>query len=945
MHLIVAEKNISARRIASILAGSKRVKEEKEGGVPVYRFEDTAVIGLRGHVVEIDFEQGYSNWRSTERTPRSLIDARTIKVPTEKKIVHLLQKLAKQSSLITIATDFDTEGELIGKEAYELIRQVSRDVPVNRARFSAITPDEIRHAFRESTGIDFDLASAGEARQVIDLMWGASLTRFISLAARRGGSNILSVGRVQTPTLAMIVDREREIEDFVSQKYWQLSLTTEKDGEEIDARHATPRFCDRAEAERARDRTQPPLVVTEVKEGTKIDRAPVPLDTTGFIVAAARIGFSAAGAMRVAEDLYMNGYISYPRTDNTVYPSTLDIGGVLKALSATEFDEDVHWVSNHQRPVPTRGKKSSTDHPPIHPASAATRQSLGEERWKIYELVVRRFLATLSPDARWKTMKVNFEAGSEPYTATGGQLIEPGWRRVYPYSTATEYILPAMKVGEKLPVKEVTLEEKETQPPARYTQSRLILRMEELGLGTKSTRHEVIQKLLSRKYVEGNPLRPTLVGRAVTESLERHANTITRPSMTQTLEEHMQQIKEKQRSRDDVVAESRGMLHSVFDQLEPHEGEVGQEIMEQTAEELTLGPCPVCMHDIRIRHLRNQTQFIGCTNYPDCTFNIGLPSAMWGFAVRTDDTCPLHNLHFVRLVRKGSRPWDIGCPLCHQIASNKEALFLMASMTPLIHERMLSAHLYTVTDMANASPGKLAGLLGITEEKASDFISESRGVLDLLRRRSDCRKLVRRMLVPKRGRSPARVIKKLQEAGINDIASLGTADPALLKKVGIAEKETESILREAKMVENERFLKHAGVPAASMKKYFAAGFAAPEDFLSSHPVYISDITGISLDTVQKHVGLVALAKGKTPPVRYTKAQVAKGREELLSLPGLKEEELLRLRKAGIISGMLLLGSDPVGVGERTGISPEKVRRFQAEMQERAKKAEPDIIVV
>jgi DNA topoisomerase-1 len=387
------------------------------------------------------------------------------------------------------------------------------------------------------------------------------------------------------------------------------------------------------------------------------------------------------------------------------------------------------------------------------------------------------------------------------------------------------------------------------------------------------------------------------------------------------------------------------MLHTVFDQLEPHEREVGQEIMEQTAEELTLGPCPVCGHDIRIRHLRNQTQFIGCTNYPECTFNIGLPSAMWGFAIRTDDICQVHNLHFVRLVRKGNRPWDIGCPLCHQIASNKEALFLMASMTPQIHERMLSAHLYTVTDLANATPGRLAGLFGITEDKASEIIGEAEGVLNLLRRRSDCRKLVRRMLVPKRGRSPAKVIKKLQESGINDIASLGTADPALLKKVGIAEKEAESILIEAKMVENERFLKHAGVPAASMKKYFAAGIAAPEDFLSSHPVYISEVTGISLDTVQKHVGLVALAKGKTPPVRYTKTQVAKGREELLSLPGIREEDLLRLRKAGIISGILLLGSDPAVLGERTGISTEKIRRFQAIMQERAKKAEPDIIVV
>src|SRR5690606_7820896 len=100
---------------------------------------------------------------------------------------------------------------------------------------------------------------------------------------------------------------------------------------------------------------------------------------------------------------------------------TLDLGGVLKALSATEFEEEVAWVTTHRRPVPTRGKKTSTDHPPIHPASAATRHSLGEERWKIYELVVRRFLATLSPDARWKTMKVNFRAGEEPYTATGGQ--------------------------------------------------------------------------------------------------------------------------------------------------------------------------------------------------------------------------------------------------------------------------------------------------------------------------------------------------------------------------------------------------------------------------------------------------------------------------------------------------------------------------------------------
>ena len=945
MHLIVAEKNISAHRIASLLAGKERLKESRETGVPVYRFDDCAVVGLRGHVVEVDFESGYSDWRSKERTPRSLIDAGTIKVPTEKKIVSLLQRLAAKADRVTIATDFDTEGELIGKEAFELVRAVNPRVKVDRARFSAITPEEIRSAFGHTTEIDFDLAAAGETRQVIDLVWGASLTRFISLAARRGGSNILSVGRVQTPTLAMIVDREREIEAFSPETYWQLSLVTEKDGELVEARHTTQRFSDRELAEAARDRTKEPLVVTDLKEGSKIDRAPPPFDTTTFIVAAARLGFSAANAMRVAEDLYMNGYISYPRTDNTVYPATLDLNGILAALRPTEFDADIDYVVKNRRTVPTRGKKSSTDHPPIHPTSAATRASLSEERWKIYELVVRRFLATLSPDARWKTMKVAFDAGREPYAATGGQLIEPGWRQVYPYSAATEYILPAMHVGERLPIREVNLEEKETLPPPRYSQSRLIQRMEELGLGTKSTRHEVIQKLLSRKYVEGNPLRPTLVGRAVTESLENHADTITSPAMTQTLEEHMQQIRERTRKGGEVVAESRRMLHEVFDQLESHAQDIGEEIMEQTAEEMTLGPCPACGRDLRIRHLRNQTQFIGCTGYPECSFNIGLPMTMWGLALRADERCATHRLSHVRLVRKGSRPWDIGCPLCHHIESNRESFFLMPAMTDDLHDALLRAHYYTVSELANAVPARLQALLMITEEKVLVLISQAGEVLELLRKRSDCRKLIRRMLTPRKGRSPARVMKKLQEAGINDIGSLATSDPALLERVGITEKEASSILHEAKMVENERLFRDAGVPAGSLKKYFAAGILSPDDLLSAHPVSLAERVGLSPGTIQRHAEMVAKARGKVPPARFTSAQVARGREDLLSIPGLHEADLAKLQRAGIISGRILLAEDLTILSAKTGIAAVKLKGYQAVLRERAKKAEPDIIMI
>jgi len=928
MHLIITEKNISAQRIAGMLAGKEKVASSKEGGVAVYRFSDVVVVGLRGHVVEVDFEPGYSNWRSAEHTPRSLIDAGIIKVPTEKKIVQLVQKLARKADLVTIATDFDTEGELIGKEALELIREVNKTVRVDRARFSAITPDEIRHAFSHTTELDLALAAAGEARQAVDLMWGASLTRFISLAARRGGANILSVGRVQSPTLAMIVDREKEIEAFVPMKYWQLSLLTRKNGEGVEARHNTARFDDQKAAEAARSRTCPPLTVTEVREGTKIDRAPPPFDTTGFIVAAARLGFSAANAMRIAEDLYMNGFISYPRTDNTAYPKTLDLGGILATIRNTEFAKAVEYVIAHRRPSPTQGKKLSTDHPPIHPTGAASREILGDDRWKVYELVARRFLATLSPDARWATVKVNFDAGGEPYTATGGRLLEPGWRTVYPYTEAKEHALPAFIEGEKLPIEKVTLEVKETQPPPRYTQSRLIQQMEELGLGTKSTRHEVIGKLVSRKYVEGTPLRPTLVGRAVTESLERHALDITRPGMTQTLESHMQQIKERKRSREDVVRESKQMLHRAFDELEPHEEEIRNEIMEQTAEELTLGPCPACGADIRIRHLRGQSQFIGCTNYPECGFNIGLPMVMWGFAVRTDECCPVHQLHHVRLVKKGVRPWDIGCPLCHHIATNRETLMLMPSMTEPLHKILNSFHLYSVFDIVKTGPDSLAKMLSISGEAAAGLFVEAEDVLALLRKRSDCRKFVRKHLIPRRGRSPSKVVKKLHESGIDDLSDLAKADLKILQEAGMGEGEAGELKRQAKMIANARLLREIGIPAVSLKKYQEAEMDSPDDFLAIHPAAISHRTGLSPETVCRHAELVAKALGRPAPEKCTKTQLAKGKSGFLEIPGIGEEILGRFYRAGIVSPEDLLAADPASLGARTGISVEKIIAYR-----------------
>ncbi|MFA6362161.1 DNA topoisomerase I [Methanoregula sp.] len=938
MHLIVAEKNISARRIAQILAGGQKVVEKKDAGVSTYSFGDTTTVGLRGHVVEVDFEPGYENWRSEKYTPRSLIDAKTIKVPTEKRIVALLQKLARHAERVTIATDFDTEGELIGKEAYELIRAVNRNVKVDRARFSAITPQEITTAFANTTDLDFALASAGEARQSIDLMWGASLTRFISLAARRGGNNILSVGRVQSPTLSMIVDREKEIEKFVPEKYWQLGLLTEKAGEQIEARHTNGRFRDQKIAELARDRTKEPLVVTEIKEGTKQDRSPSPFDTTTYIVAAARLGFSAANAMRIAEELYMNGYISYPRTDNTVYPASLDLNGVLATIRNSPFKKDVEWTIAHRRPEPTRGKKSTTDHPPIHPTGTATKEGIGDDAFRIYELVLRRFLATLAPDALWQTLKINFDAGGEPYTTTGGHLIEPGWHVVYPFSEAKETILPKFATGEKLPIRKVSLDEKETMPPARYTQSKLIQRMEELGLGTKSTRHEVIAKLVSRKYVEGNPLHPTLVGRVVTEALEHNADAITKPDMTQTIESHMQQIKESKRTRDDVVKESRSMLHAAFDQLEANERVIGDDIRDRTAEELNLGYCPICGGTLAIKHLRGSTQFIGCSRYPECTFNIGLPVTLWGWAVRTDEICEKHHLHFVRLVRKGARPWDIGCPLCHHISSNTESLTEIPSMNETLLEKARSRHIYTVAEIARSEPERLSKVLELVPDAAQKLKTEAECVLEKLRRRSECRKFMRNHLIPRKGRSYSKIMAALKESGVSDLAGLAKADPGTLQKAGIGESEARDLLAEARITHNGRLLKEIGIPAVSLKKYIAAGIISPDEFVTTTPENLSKKTGMSIGTVNRHVALVCEYLHRPVPIKIPRAQSEKGRKELLSVKGLTGTVAEKFADAGVINGDKLLAADVKQLSVTTGIDKEKIRNYQLLLQKKRENA-------
>ncbi len=663
MRYIITEKYNTAKRISEILSRGKG-KQKRIGGANVFVLDDDCtVIGLSGHIIGVDFPPEYNRWEDVDSS--SLVDAEIITKPVNEKIISLLKKIAPEADEVTIATDYDREGEFIGLEALRIIKEVRESVDVTRAHYSAITKNEIEDAFSNLVKLDYNVAHSAETRQIIDLIWGASLTRFISLASTSLGSNFLSAGRVQSPTLALLVDRERAIEAFIPTPYWEIHARF--DG--FEAKHSKNRFLDHDEVEETLKKIEGAKVgtVTSKQAKKKIDHPPIPFNTTEYIRAASSIGLSAANAMRIAETLYVNGFISYPRTDNTVYPQSIDLREIVSLFKKGVFKEEAASLLSKEEFKPTRGKKETTDHPPIYPVSYVVKSKLKADEWKVYELVVRRFFATLADPAEWRTMAVKIDINGENFKVNGARVVEAGWRSFYPYLKTEERILPELEEGDLLNLLELFVLDKETKPPSRYGQGRLIKKMEDLGLGTKSTRHETISKLYSRAYIVGNPMKPTRKAHGVVDALEKYASMITNPDMTRMLEKDMDEIADGKIGKDDVIDESRKILNEIFEDLKANEEAIATTIREGMRADMIVGPCPDCGKDLIIRRSRRGSRFIGCTGYPDCTYSLPLPKS--GKIVVTDDACKEHGgLFKLRIINKGKRPWDLGCPLCYFLA-------------------------------------------------------------------------------------------------------------------------------------------------------------------------------------------------------------------------------------------------------------------------------------
>ena len=715
MKLVVAEKTNAAENIAKELGVG--TKKDKVYNTPVCRFtregEEWVAMGLRGHILAVDFPRELQ-WREDQgwfgvdedgevfpanlpatlahppfekvRKPFTkegvdikgwkvpslpyLVWAPVVKEPAEKEIIRTLKNLAKKADEVIIATDFDREGELIGSDAVSMVRQVNEDVPVVRARYSSFTKPELEHAFaRENlVAVDDDLAAAGESRQFIDLIWGAVLTRYLTMAKFGGLGNVRSAGRVQTPTLALVARREKERQAFVPEDYWVVRGTAAtQEGEEFKVAHATARFKDEATATSAYQdaKAAGKARVTDVVKKTRKGTIQTPFNTTSLQTAAAAEGLTPARTMRIAESLYMSGLISYPRVDNTVYPETLDLSEVVTMLKGVpQYANYCDELLAAQPLKATRGKQETTDHPPIYPTGVGDPDKLRPEEWKLYNLIARRFLATLSEQPVIEGTKVTLDAGGQTFAASGDVLVKPGYRAIYPYGSKKDEQLPALSAGQEVDLTSLDLEAKQTEPPARYSQGKLVQEMERLGLGTKSTRASIIERLYEVKYLKNDPIEPSQLGMAIIDALECYAAHITTPEMTSELEGDMTKVAEGQASQDAVVDHSRELLASLLEGLIEHKEDLGEAISDAVQADAKIGVCPKCGHDLLVKQsAKTRSSFIGCSAWPECEVTYPLPQ---GKIQTVEELCPVCGCSQIKVQPFRSKPYvvcvDPACP-------------------------------------------------------------------------------------------------------------------------------------------------------------------------------------------------------------------------------------------------------------------------------------------
>jgi len=657
VHLILAEKPTAAKKIAESILNEFKTK--KKYSVNYYESEDGLVVApAAGHLFTLKDKtrKKYPNF-DLEWQPSFKKNKFT------KNIYQLLSYLGKFSEEVTIATDLDIEGEVIG---YNIWRFLCKKAKVSRMEFSTLTREELKKAFlKRKKGYNYGLAESGLTRHYLDFFYGVNITKALtnSIKIASGRYYLLSAGRVQGPTLAILAEREKEIERFVPVPYWQLNFLTSKSeehnfSEPLTFNYELDKIWKKEEAEKIYKKCKNKnALISGIEKNKRILKPPVPFNLTGLQLEAYKIfGFTPARTQAIAQRLYIGGLISYPRTSSQKLPKSINYKKIIEKL-AEKFEIARELLNKELKP--NEGKKTDPAHPAIHPTGERS-EKLKEDEEKLYSLIVHRFFSVFGEPAERLSVKIFANIENYKFHCVGVKTIKKNWLKYYPFARLGEVELPDIKKGEILIVDELNLLDKETQPPKRYTQASLVRELEKRNLGTKSTRAIIIQTLYDRNYCEGQQIKITNLGRGVVETLKKYAPEFLSEKLTAKFEHEMELVEQNKKKREEVLLEAKSLLKKTFEELKKKEKEIGNSLLkliEETREEQnTLGKCK-CGGNLKFIQMYNGSRFVGCSNYPKCKNAYPLPKNCK--IEKTEKICEFCGTPILKIIRKGRRPFTM----------------------------------------------------------------------------------------------------------------------------------------------------------------------------------------------------------------------------------------------------------------------------------------------
>lgn len=663
--LIITEKPQAAKKIAEALAEGKPIKKANSG-VPYYditRGKKDILVGCAvGHLFSVDEKKkgpwAYPvfdiEWKPASESKKG--------ANFSKKYATTLKKLAKEADTFTVATDYDIEGEVIG---LNVVRYLCKQKDASRMKFSTLTkPDIIKAYENKSAHINWGQANAGETRHFLDWMYGINLSRALTLSVKHatGMHKVLSSGRVQGPALKIIVEKEKEIKAFKPEPYWQIQLLGKIVKADIEAWHKEDKIFEKKRAETIMKNVSGAKKgkVSDVSKNEINQQAPFPFDLTTLQTEAYRtLKISPKHTLEIAQTLYTDGYISYPRTSSQKLPKEIEYDKIIKDLTHGPFKKEADMILAKKELKPNEGKKSDPAHPSIYPTGIIPK--LAGKEAQLYELIVRRFLATFGDPAVRETMKITIDVNNEIFIAKGTRTKVKGWHEIYGrFATFKEEELPAVKKDDVVDIKEINNLEKETLPPKRYTPASIIKELEKRGLGTKATRASIVDNLFQRGYVDGVSIEATDLGMRTVEILEKYAPEILDEELTRNFEIEMEQIRESKKTEEEVLEEAKKILTKLLEDFKKKEQQIGKELsvatIETQKEKSKIGPCPQCDGNIVIKKGKFG-EFAACDNYPECKATFSLPKGV--MVKTTDKICETCKHPMLIIIRRAKRPQEI----------------------------------------------------------------------------------------------------------------------------------------------------------------------------------------------------------------------------------------------------------------------------------------------